>query len=184
MLGQEASLTGRGTMTQTDSSEWLRAGFTMEDDLSFPEVDRRIGLAFATTGGLHRVTAFYLHEIDERGLHQIAGYRSAVQYAVQRHGMSRREARDLLAAGRALQELPEIDGAFAEGRLCWSKVRELVKVATPQHEQRWLAKADELSIEELALEVKLARPGEPPRDRELRLRSRNERLQPRLRRPA
>ena len=55
-----------------------------------------------------------------------------------RFGMSRREARELLAAGKSLQDLPLIDDAFAEGRLCWSKVRELVKVACPRHEDRWL----------------------------------------------
>ena len=80
--------------------------------------------------------------------------------------MSRREARDLLQVGEALQELPAIDEAFANGELCWSKVRELVKVANAKHEAKWLEKAMELSIEELALEVKLAKPGEAPRKRD------------------
>ncbi len=30
--------------------------------------------------------------------------------------------------------LPDIDTEFREGRLCWSKVRELVKVAVAQHD--------------------------------------------------
>ena len=63
-------------------------------------------------------------------------------------------------------ELPEIDRAFAEGRLCWSKVRELIKVVVPQHEQKWLDTALRLHIDELALEVKLSPKGAPPRQRD------------------
>ena len=111
------------------------------------------------------MVAFYLREVHERGLHQLAGHRSVVQYAMRCFSMSRRDARDLLAAGRALYDLPLIDQAFAEGRLCWSKIRELIKVASDQYEQRWLETALELRIDELALEVRLARAGGPPRDR-------------------
>jgi Holliday junction DNA helicase RuvB len=112
------------------------------------------------------VIAFYLRDVDARGIQQLSGYPTTPQYAAHRFGMSRREARDLLAAGKALVELPEIDRAFAEGRLCWSKVRELVKVAVGQHEERWLDTALRLHIDELALEVKLSRKGDPPRQRD------------------
>ena len=94
------------------------------------------------------------------------GYRTAAQWAAGRLGMSAREARDLLAAGRALPELPLIDRAFAEGRLWWTKVRQLIKVANPQHEQEWLRKACELTSDELVLEVRLSRAGQAPRSRD------------------
>ncbi len=102
------------------------------------EVEKRIGLAYATVGLKHRVVAFYLQDVDARGLHQLVGYRTTAQFASRRFQMSGREARNLLAAGKALQDLTIIDDPFADGRLCWSKVRELIKVATPEHEQRWL----------------------------------------------
>lgn len=113
-------------------------------------------MLYAGTGLRHRALAHYLHFVDRRGLYQTAGYRTAAQWAAGRLGMSAREARDLLAAGRALPELPLIDRAFAEGRLWWTKVRQLIKVATPQHEQKWLEKACELTTDELLLEVRLS----------------------------
>ncbi|MHC4141046.1 MAG: Holliday junction branch migration DNA helicase RuvB [Planctomycetota bacterium] len=138
----------------------------LEEGLPFEEVEQRIGLAYAAAGLKHRVVAFYLRDLDARGLEQLGGCCTTAQYAAHRFGMSRREARDLLAAGKALVDLPEIDRAFAEGRLCWSKVRELIKVATAQHEQKWLETALRLHTDELALEVKLSRQGDPPRQRD------------------
>ena len=89
-----------------------------------------------------------------------------MNYAVGRFGISRREARELFAAGMALADLPVIDEAFREAGLCWSKVRELVKVAVAQHDAAWLRRARDLRIDELALEVRLAKRGEPPRNRD------------------
>ncbi len=105
----------------------------LQEGLPMKEVERRIGVAVASAGLRHRVIAFYLRDVHERGLHQLAGYRTVVNYAVARFGISRREARELFAAGMALAGLPAIDESFREARLCWSKVRELVKVAVGQH---------------------------------------------------
>ncbi len=140
--------------------------YRLEEGLPLEEVERRLGLAYATAGLKHRVVAFYLAEIDARGLHQLAGCRSTPKYAAARFGMSRREAHDLLVAGKALLGLTLIDAAFCEGKLCWSKVRELIKVATPPHQERWIRTAQVLHVDELALEVRLAGPGNPPRDRD------------------
>ncbi|MHC4211413.1 MAG: AAA family ATPase [Planctomycetota bacterium] len=135
----------------------------LEAGLPFEEASQRIGLAYAAAGLKHRVVAFYLQDIHARGLHRLDGCRTAAQWAALRFGMSRREARDLLAAGQALVKLPEIDRAFAEGRLCWSKVRELIRVAVPEHEQKWLEVALRLHTDALHVEVQLSRKGDPPR---------------------
>ena len=137
--------------------------FVLREGLSGEETHRRIAHAYAKGGMTHRVVAFYLRDTEERGLHQLFGCRTAVQYAVSCFGMSKREARDLLTAGRALAGLPAIDEAFCGGRLCWSKVRELVKVATPETDDRWLEAAMEQKIEALTLTVRLAKKGEAPR---------------------
>ena len=155
-------------MTQLATQQEVPSVLTLEEGLPFEELEQRIGLAYAAVGLKHRVLAFYLQDLDARKLHLLAGCGSTAQYAAARFGMSRREARDLLAAGRALQNLPEIDRAFAEGRLCWSKLRELIRVVEPPHEEKWLEVALELHIDELALEVKLSRQGDPPRKRDER----------------
>ncbi len=153
-------------MTDQATAACVPETLTLQEGLSFEQMEQRIGVAYAAAGLRHRVVAFYLAEVDARKLYQLAGFQSTVRYAMTRFGMSRREARELLAAGRALQDLPLTDDAFAEGRLCWSKVRELIKVATPRHEDRWLDLAMQAPIEQLALEVRLANPGDPPRNRD------------------
>jgi hypothetical protein len=65
----------------------------LRQGLPFAEMERRIGIAYAVAGLKHRVVAFYLEEVDRRGLHQDRGCRTATQYATLRFGMSRREAR-------------------------------------------------------------------------------------------
>ncbi len=138
----------------------------LQDGLPLEEIERRVGIAIVSAGLRHRAVAFYLRDINERGLYQLRGHRTAVHYAIARFGISRREARELLAAGLALADLPVIDEEFREGRLCWSKVREVVKVAVSQHDAAWLERAKSLRIDELALEVRLAKRGEPPRNRD------------------
>ncbi len=112
----------------------------------------------------HRGLAFYLAEMDERGLHQVTGHRTAAHYAEGRLEMSRRLAQQLIFVGKALCELPSIDAAFAEGRLSWSKVVLVTRVATPEHEHAWLARAEAATCKELQLAVRLAKPGSAPRD--------------------
>lgn len=158
---------GSGTTATGSPAEGLDAldDLIMEEGLPLDEVERRLRCAWRAGTLRHRVVAFYLADLDARGLQQLEGYASVSEWAARRFGMSRREARELLAAGRALRSLPGVDRAFADGRLCWSKVRELVRVATPEQEERWIETALRKTTDELALEVRLARPGGPPRDR-------------------
>jgi 5-methylcytosine-specific restriction endonuclease McrA len=151
-------------MSQITVKQEVPDALSLEAGLPIDEVRQRIGLAYAAAGLKHRVVAFYLADVDARGLHQMDGCASAAQWAAQRFSMSRREARDLLAAGKALVDLTEIDRAFAEGKLCWSKVRELIRVAVPDHEKEWLDLALRLHTDELHLQVQLSKKGEPPRN--------------------
>jgi len=156
----------KSEMTDQATAARVPESLTLQEGLPLDQVVRRIGVAYASTGLRHRVVAFYLAELDARNLYQLAGYKSASRFAAARFGMSQREARELLAAGKALVHLPVINEAFALGKVCWSKVRELIKVASPQHETRWLELAQELNTDQLLLEVRLSKPGDPPRDRD------------------
>ncbi len=104
---------------QAESNETRHVAddLVLQEGLPLKEVERRIGVAVASAGLRHRVIAFYLRDVHERGLHQLAGHRTVVNYAVSRFGISRREARELFKAGMALADLPDIDEAFREGRL-------------------------------------------------------------------
>jgi len=102
--------------------------------------------------------------MQARGVHQETGHSSAVHYAAAREGLSRREARDLVAVGAALDELPAIDAAFRDGRLLWTKLRTHVRVATLETEAEWLEKALTMTCAELERAVAGVKKGDRPRD--------------------
>lgn len=58
-------------------------------------------------------------------------------------------AREWLRIGAALRHLPEIDAAFASGRLSYSKVRALTRVATPETEAELCAIAQRIPAGQL-----------------------------------
>lgn len=131
--------------------------------LTVAEVHARLaqGLRMQDVG--QRILAFYLCDMETRRLHQASGHSSAVHFAEERLGLQRRRAQELIVVGRKLGSLPAIDRAFCEQRIGWSKVRLLARVVEPQHEAAWLERAEWLACRDLALEVKLARPGSAPR---------------------
>jgi Holliday junction DNA helicase RuvB len=112
----------------------------------------------------HRALAFYLNDLRERGVYKLWGYSSAVQYACRELEMRRRQARDLLAVGGALEELKRIDAAFADGRLSWTRVRILCRIATCETEAAWLERALKIPCQQLEWEVRGSEKGRPPRD--------------------
>jgi hypothetical protein len=91
----------------------------------------------------HYKLAIQLHDMQERGVHQIFGYSSAEHFAQKMLGMKRRQARDLVAVGKALDKLPQIDEAFCEGRIVWTKVRSLCRIAVPKDREGLARRGDE-----------------------------------------
>ncbi len=127
-------------------------------------------LVAARTGDIHnRALCFWLAEMDERGLSVLAGCPTTVDFARRRLDLSRRQARDLIATGRGLNELERIDEAFATGAISWSKTRLIVRVAVPETEIEWLARAMAVSTRELEAEVAASERGRRPREDRLGL---------------
>ncbi|MEW6747515.1 MAG: HNH endonuclease signature motif containing protein [Planctomycetota bacterium] len=131
--------------------------------LPIEELELRLQLANRTSEVGYRTTAFYLADMQERQVYQFTGHASAVHYAMNKLAMSRRQARDLLAAGRALAELRRIDEAFCTGELSWSKTRLLARIAIQETEEAWLGRGRELTCAELEREVATSEKGRPPR---------------------
>jgi Holliday junction DNA helicase RuvB len=139
------------------------AAYDMVQGLSVKEVEARLVLASRLEETGQRALAFYLAEVADRGLHQAAGHSSVAAYAEALLGLDRRRTSELVAAGRRLLELPAVDLAFCEQRIAWTKVLLLLRVAAPEHEAAWLARALALPTRALGREVALARPGHAPR---------------------
>lgn len=55
-----------------------------------------------------------------------------------RTGLSPGTARDRVRVARALTELPEVREGFSAGRLSYSQVRAITRVATPEDQGRWI----------------------------------------------
>src|SRR5688572_15800474 len=71
----------------------------------------------------YRLAALLL-AVDQCRMYEAHGSSSTVQYAVNNLQLEGHVAAELLRAARALEQLPAIAAAFAEGLLPWSKVRE------------------------------------------------------------
>jgi hypothetical protein len=150
-------------MDTTSNARRLLAETDLVQGLGIQEVETRLQVGLRLHDARHRILAFYLADMDARGLHQERGFSTLVHYARERLGLSKRRAYELLRAGQKLLELPSIDRAFAEQRIGWSKVQLLVKVATPEHEEAWLERALALTVRELEREIARSKEGQAPR---------------------
>jgi hypothetical protein len=73
-------------------------------------------------------------EYDRREGYQQWGCRSCAQWLGWQCGLDGRAAREKLRVARAIDDLPLVTQAFAAGRLSYSKVRALTRIATPDNQ--------------------------------------------------
>ncbi|MHC4853737.1 MAG: HNH endonuclease, partial [Planctomycetota bacterium] len=152
----------KATATTKDAAARNEGGIDLVAGLPSGDLERCLLRANRHTEVGHRLLAFYLNEVQERGVHQLWGYSSAVHYAVERLDMHRRKAQMLVAVGAALLRLRAIDRAFAAGEITWSKTRLLCRVASEETEAEWLPKARDLGCRELEWLVRSCLPGDRP----------------------
>lgn len=118
--------------------------------------DRVVGYA----GQIAAMTARFLEllaEFDNRRGWSGDGIRNCAHWLSWRAGMSRRTAQDHVRVAHALTELPRLREAFAGGRLTYSKVRALTRVATAEREQELLNFAFSATAEQVERLVKSMR---------------------------
>jgi hypothetical protein len=82
------------------------------------------------------------------------GFARAGDYAREQLGMSAQEIGDLARVDAALVQLPRVEAAWLAGRITWTKVRLLARVATEQDEAAWLAVALHATAPDLARRVR------------------------------
>jgi len=108
--------------------------------------------------------AFALREMADKALYRMLGFSRLGDYAEARLDMPAGKARELAELARRLTELPEVERAFRQGDLSWTKARQVARVATREDEDAWVGRAKEMTNRELEGEVARAR-GEKPRRR-------------------
>lgn len=88
-------------------------------------------------GQIAAATGRFLHllaDFDARDGWAGWGVRSCAHWLSWRCGLDLRTAREYVRVSRALQGLPKVSAALAEGRISYSKVRAVSRVATPDNE--------------------------------------------------
>ena len=104
----------------------------------------------------HQCAVLWFGEVMRRGLFRDLGHSSINQYAIQELGFSKSRTRDFIRLAGQLDKLPAVREAMAAGKIGYTKAREIVSVATPETEDRWL-KAAKSTRQKLVHEVKKAR---------------------------
>ncbi len=112
-----------------------------------------------------RGALLHFASIHRDRLYRELGYASIHAYGREGLGFSERKLSAFVRLSEALDRLPATRKAVAAGALPWTKARELVAVATPATEQRWLAEASVSSRRELERKVCAARSRPGPRRR-------------------
>jgi hypothetical protein len=118
----------------------------------------------------------HLREFDINDGWANSGFLSLAAWLAWRIDISPVAAREHVRVARALGELKHVDAAFAAGKLSYSKVRAITRVATPETEQDFLdisRNATASQIERLTRAYRRTRidPQEPPSDQRRFVRS-------------
>ena len=79
-----------------------------------------------------------IRQLDDSGHWANAGATTCAAWLSWRIGMNENAARERLRIAHALRELPKVADAMRTGTLSYSKVRAIVRVTTPQMEDRLL----------------------------------------------
>src|SRR5262245_37144783 len=80
----------------------------------------------------------HLRDFDKHDGWANSGFLSLAAWLAWRIDISPVAAREYVRVARALGELVRVDAAFAAGKLSYSKVRAITRVATPETEQDFL----------------------------------------------
>ncbi len=123
------------------------------------EVDKRCFRANVASDVAQRTLAFYLFDLKDRDATHLLGYRTAKDYAMERLDMPERRANEMIQAGKMLHDLVDVDKAFLEGRISWSKVLTLMSVARTSNQDTWLERATKMSCRRLKKAVAQANNG-------------------------
>jgi hypothetical protein len=135
---------------------------TSDRHSAIDELDRAIVNLSARINASTYELLVLIREFDECAGWLKWGLECCSQWLHWRCDLSQGAAREKVRVAHALKELPEISIAFSEGRLSYSKVRALTRVATPMNEASLLAFALSTTatrLEECCQQLRNALPG-------------------------
>lgn len=129
----------------------LVPGFTPDSTPQAAHAGLRRSLAVVEQA--QHCAVLWFAEIQSRGWFRQLGYSSMQAYATESLGFSRAKCADFVRLAAKLEQLPRLRESVARGEVGYTKARELIKVATPRTEERWVAEAAKSSRVQLAAKV-------------------------------
>jgi hypothetical protein len=111
---------------------------------------------------LDAVGGTYLLEAEDLCVFERLGYRDMAEYMVGELDFTRHAAKERLRVSRELLALPKLAAAYNDGELCFSKVRELTRVVTPETEEAFLVEAAGKDSHQVARMVSGLKRGDRP----------------------
>jgi len=136
------------------------SGHDYQPQLATRELIAQVRRLLATERRAERLICRYLADLADRVRQRqdvaLDAYVDELHAARCFFGLGVRDTRERVRIGRALRELPQIERAFIDGELSFSRVREVTRVATAQSEQEWLELAQRLDMRSLERRVAMA----------------------------
>lgn len=111
----------------------------------------------AVLDGAQECAVLWFAEIARRALYRDLGHATLELYATERLGFSRNRYYQFARLAQELERLPGLKSSLASGELGWTKAQQVARVATPESEDLWIARATTVGRRELEDEVKRAR---------------------------
>jgi hypothetical protein len=120
---------------------------------SIEQLDAQLLATAREEAGLHLRLGQVLEVMQRGACCGELGFSSLAAYALERCERGARWVEAACCLARRLEALPLLRGALATGRLSWSKVELLARVALPESEAHWLEVAQRHTVRELRREV-------------------------------
>jgi len=124
---------------------------------SASEANRAMKLAVNTLTQARHCAVVWFAEIVTRKLYRDLGYSSIYQYAEMELEFSSTRTGDFLRLAKKLEELPQLKQDLEQGKVGYTKAREIIKVANSQNEMQWLKEARHSTRDTLAKTVRKAK---------------------------
>ena len=121
------------------------------------QVDASLRQALHACDRARECAVLWFAEVQRRELHRQLGHASLQLYATQALGFSDNRYWQFKRLADDLDRLPVLREAVAAGEIGWTKAQQVARVATPETQQLWVAKAATCGRRELAVAVKEAR---------------------------
>ena len=131
-------------------------------ELGADAVDHLARRACGTLTSYRLLLGRCLLAMDRHRYHFDHGCCTSIHYACLVLGLKAKQARQFRHVATRLEELPALSDQAVRGLIAWCKLREVVRVASPETEEFWIDLCHHKTYEQIERLVALTAPGQLP----------------------